>query len=83
MFADQLRHGRKQATIRLGDKSHKYKKGHVVVVTIGPITSATARERGLEVTAEADPHSLDGLVAAVSSQLAREGDARRSPRIDP
>lgn len=35
LFADQLRHGRKQATIRLGDKSHKYKKGHVVVVTIG------------------------------------------------
>jgi len=35
------------------------------------------------VSAEADPHSLDGLVAAVSSQLAREGDAQRSPRIDP
>ena len=33
LFADQLRHGRKQATIRLGDKSHKYKKGHVVIVT--------------------------------------------------
>lgn len=36
LFADQLRHGRKQATIRLGDKSHKYKKGHVVLVTLGP-----------------------------------------------
>lgn len=35
LFADQLRHGRKQATIRLGDKSHKYKKGHAVIVTIG------------------------------------------------
>lgn len=35
LFADQLRHGRKQATIRLGDKSYKYKKGHVVMVTIG------------------------------------------------
>ena len=40
MFADQLRHGRKQATIRLGDKSHKYKKGHVVVVTLGQENSA-------------------------------------------
>jgi hypothetical protein len=40
LFADQLRHGRKQATIRLGDKSHKYKKGHVVVVTIGMENSA-------------------------------------------
>ena|SRR5665647_1290303 len=36
LFADQLKRGRKQATIRLGDKSHKYKKGHVVMVTIGP-----------------------------------------------
>lgn len=36
LFADQLKRGRKQATIRLGDKSHKYDKGHVVLVTIGP-----------------------------------------------
>ena len=43
MFADQLRRGRKQATIRLGDKSHKYRKGHVVMVTIGP--EHTAREK--------------------------------------
>lgn len=35
LFADQLRRGRKQATVRLGDKSHKYKKGHVVLVTLG------------------------------------------------
>lgn len=36
-----------------------------VVVSIGPITSATARELGIEVTIEADPHTIDGLVAAV------------------
>jgi hypothetical protein len=35
LFADQLKRSRKQATIRLGDKSHKYKKGHVVLVTLG------------------------------------------------
>lgn len=35
LFADQLKRGRKQATVRLGDKSHKYKKGHVVMVTLG------------------------------------------------
>ncbi len=35
LFADQLRRGRKQATIRLGNKAHKYKKGHVVMVTLG------------------------------------------------
>jgi hypothetical protein len=35
VFADQLRRGRKTATIRLGDKSHKYKKNECVLVTIG------------------------------------------------
>ena len=35
IFADQLRRGRKTATIRLGDKSHKYKKNQAVLVTIG------------------------------------------------
>jgi hypothetical protein len=35
VFADQLRRGRKTATIRLGDKSRKYHKNHVVLVTIG------------------------------------------------
>ena len=35
LFADQLKRGRKTATIRLGDKSHKYKKNQAVLVTIG------------------------------------------------
>ena len=35
LFIDQLKRGRKTATIRLGDKSSKYKKGHVVLVTVG------------------------------------------------
>jgi hypothetical protein len=35
VFADQLKRGRKTATIRLGDKSHKYKKNEAVLVTIG------------------------------------------------
>jgi hypothetical protein len=35
VFIDQLKRGRKTATIRLGDKSSKYKKGHVVMVTVG------------------------------------------------
>jgi hypothetical protein len=35
VFADQLRNGRKTATIRLGDKSHKYRKNDCVLVTIG------------------------------------------------
>jgi hypothetical protein len=35
MVADQLRSGRKSATIRLGDKSRKYKKGMIVQVLAG------------------------------------------------
>src|SRR5438067_12889846 len=35
IVADQLRSGRKSATIRLGDKSAKYKKGMVVQVLVG------------------------------------------------
>ncbi|MGH3130717.1 MAG: ASCH domain-containing protein [Gaiellaceae bacterium] len=35
MVADQLRSHRKTATIRLGDKSGKYKKGMVVQVLVG------------------------------------------------
>jgi hypothetical protein len=35
MVADQLRSGRKTATIRLGDKSAKYRKGMIVQVLAG------------------------------------------------
>ena len=35
VFADQMKRGRKTATIRLGDKSHKYRKSQLVLVTIG------------------------------------------------
>jgi hypothetical protein len=35
VFVDQLRRGRKTATIRLGDKSRKYERGQIVWVTVG------------------------------------------------
>jgi hypothetical protein len=35
IFADELKKGRKTATIRLGDKSSKYRKNQAVLVTIG------------------------------------------------
>jgi len=35
IFADELKRGRKTATIRLGDKSGKYRKDQLVLVTIG------------------------------------------------
>ena len=34
-FVDQLKRGRKTATIRLGDKSRKYQRGQIVWITIG------------------------------------------------
>ncbi len=34
-FVDQLKRGRKTATIRLGDKSRKYESGQIVWVTVG------------------------------------------------
>ncbi len=40
-----------------------------VVVSIGPITSDTARRAGLVVAAEATPHTIDGLVAATVTAL--------------
>ena len=44
-----------------------------VVVSIGPETTAAADRAGLEVTATADPHSLEGMVAALVAAL---GSAR-------
>ena len=35
LFADQLKRGRKTATIRLGDKSYKYRRNQLVLITIG------------------------------------------------
>jgi uroporphyrinogen-III synthase len=39
------------------------------VVSIGPVTSETARARGLTIAAEADPHTIDGVVDAVLALL--------------
>jgi uroporphyrinogen III methyltransferase/synthase len=38
--------------------------------SIGPVTSAALREHGIEPAAEADPHTVEGLVAAVERLLA-------------
>ncbi|MDP8910518.1 MAG: ASCH domain-containing protein [Actinomycetota bacterium] len=46
IVADQLRNQRKTATIRLGDKSGKYRKGMVVQVLVG--TRYSAREKVFE-----------------------------------
>jgi len=45
-------------------------KGNPKVVCIGPVTAREAREHGLRVHAVADPHTVDGLVAALERALA-------------
>jgi uroporphyrinogen III methyltransferase / synthase len=42
-----------------------------VVACIGPITAATARGRGLDVTVEAGTHTIDGLVEALVAHVGR------------
>ena len=39
------------------------------MVSIGPVTSQTARDLGLRVDAEADEHTIPGLVAAVQTLM--------------
>jgi uroporphyrinogen III methyltransferase/synthase len=43
------------------------------VVSIGPVTSAAAREAGLEVAAEASRHDIDGLLEALLADARRLG----------
>jgi uroporphyrinogen III methyltransferase/synthase len=40
------------------------------IVSIGPVTSATAQEHGLTVHVEAERHDIDGLVAALTADAA-------------
>jgi uroporphyrinogen III methyltransferase/synthase len=47
-----------------------------VVISIGPVTTGSARSLGLEVAAEAEPHTIDGLVEAVVAAL---GDSPAAP----
>jgi len=51
VFVDQLKRGRKTATIRLGDKGSKYRKGEVVLVTVG--FQHSPRERIFEAVIDA------------------------------
>ncbi|MEK7404976.1 MAG: uroporphyrinogen-III synthase [Acidobacteriota bacterium] len=37
----------------------------VRVASIGPVTTATARGHGLEIAAEAEPFTIDGLIEAI------------------
>jgi uroporphyrinogen III methyltransferase/synthase len=53
-------------TEALGDRF----PGNARIVSIGPITSATVREAGLEVAVEAERHDVDGLLSALLADAA-------------
>ena len=42
--------------------------GGIKIASIGPITSATLREHGLEPAVEAQPHTINGLVSALTGK---------------
>lgn len=58
------------STVRFFVEAHGPPNG-ARVISIGPVTSATARELGLEVHAEAERHDIDGLVDALLADAAR------------
>ena len=72
LVADQLRSGRKSATIRLGDKSGKYKKGMVVRVLCGVRFSVREVDATGTPVANgftcADPHTRSTLPATCHTQ---------------
>ena len=66
LVADQLRSGRKSATIRLGDKSGKYKKGMVVRVLCGVrfsvrehVFDAVIDKVEVKTIAQLSPHEIE------------------------
>ena len=55
----------RRSTVRFFCEAHGRPPESARVVSIGPVTSATARELGLEVHVEAERHDIDGLVDAL------------------
>ena len=45
------------------------------IACIGPVTAATARAHGIDVTVEAGEHTIAGLVAALVARLGPDGAA--------
>ena len=74
VVADQLRTGRKTVTIRLGDKSTKYRKGMIVTVLVGArygqrekVFDAVIDKVEVKTLAELSPREIEfaDLVAAL------------------
>jgi len=58
-----------------GEEAGAVVLGGARIVSIGPVTTAAARELGVEVDVEAERHDVDGLVAALLSDAIATGRA--------
>ena len=72
VFVDQLKRGRKTATIRLGDKGKKYSKGEVVMITVG--FQHSPRERIFEAV-------IDSVDVKKVSELSRRDIEHDNPEF--
>ena len=74
VFADQMKRGRKTATIRLGDKWHKYRKNQGVLVTVG--YQYSPRERLFHAV-------IDNVEVKRVKDLSPARHRARQPRVPP
>jgi uroporphyrinogen III methyltransferase/synthase len=58
------------STVRFFSKGGGRVRDGTRIVSIGPVTSATLREHGLEPAVEASRHDLEGLVQALLDDVA-------------
>ena len=72
VFIDQLKRGRKTATIRLGNKAKKYRKGEVVMITVG--FQHSPRERIFEAV-------IDSVDVKKVSELSRRDIEHDNPEF--
>ncbi len=79
IVADQLRSRRKTATIRLGDKSKKYKKGMVVQVLVG----ARYGPRDRVFDAVIDKVEVKPLAELSPKEIEHDNPSRAAPRRSP
>jgi uroporphyrinogen III methyltransferase / synthase len=69
LAADYVTFTSSSTVTRLLEATGDRRPDHARLVSIGPVTSATLREHGLEPDAEAASHDIDGLVAALLADV--------------
>jgi uroporphyrinogen III methyltransferase/synthase len=72
-FLQALQAGNGQAGLGGAGASGRALSPHARVVSIGPVTSATLREHGIEPHVEAERHDIDGVVGALLADARRDG----------